>query len=176
MNACPIRPVARATLPRLPRRGRMAGTLATGTLALLCAAQLVACGGGEAGPAASRQETTSASAGLPDPLWRADGLALTTPAAARPQDPAARWSAERYASREQLAFEQLTAAPYTVIFDVDDEAAIEAALEAAARLREFSADSARLGVFVRSRQPALAVRLAERLTRELGWLNVFVVA
>jgi hypothetical protein len=124
--------------------------------------------------AASHDAT--ALAPLPPTLWRADGLAITTPVEARPADPAARWSAERYASREQLAYEQLTAGPYTVVLDADDDVALEEALEAAKLLRAFRADSARLGVFVRSRQPALAARLAERLSREQGWLNVFVVA
>lgn len=148
-------------------------------MAVLGLAQLTACGGGGDGEGVSiglpvHQKAIAAEA-PPPTLWGADGLALTTPPANRPENPSARWSGERYASREQLAFEQLTASIYTVILEVEDEAAVEAALDAAARLRGFSADSARLGVFVRSSRPALAADLAERLTREQGWPNVFVV-
>jgi hypothetical protein len=112
--------------------------------------------------------------GLPAPLWSADGRPLASPShpAARS---AAQWSGQRYATREQLAAEELLAAPYTIVIDADDEAAVESGLHLADTVHTYAGGKTTLGVFVRSRNPAQAARLAERLTHEQGWANVFVV-
>ena len=180
MNALPQSGDVRTFPPILARPRRRPAVSGKAVVVLLLAVQLAACGGGggddtTADRLAASGEPTAAGR-IPATLWGADGLALATPAEARPRDPAAHWSAERYATREQLALERLTAAPYTVILEANDEDAIETALAAAGRLRAFSPDAPRrLGLFVRSGQTALATQLAERLTREQGWLNVFVV-
>lgn len=108
-------------------------------------------------------------------LWSADGRARITLPEDWPADTAAHWSGQRYATRAQLDHELITAAPYTLVIDADDEAAVETGLQYADTVNAFAGGKALLGVFVRSRQPALAARLAERLTAEQGWANVFVV-
>jgi hypothetical protein len=127
-----------------------------------------------------RQRTAEEQAALAavttfNALWGEDGRARTSLPEDRPADPAARWSGERYATRAQLALQELAAAPYTMVIDADDEAAARQAFELADTMQAHGASKQHLGLFVRSRQPALAARLAERLTREQGWANVFVV-
>jgi hypothetical protein len=145
-------------------------------LALGCAAQLAACGGGgvaevratESQPASSHSSTVSA------PLWSPNGRAMTSPTSPSARS-SAQWSGQRYATREQLAHEELVAGPYTLVIDADDEAAVESGLQLADIVHTHAGGKATFGVFVRSRHPALAARLAERLTLEQGWANVFVV-
>jgi hypothetical protein len=108
-------------------------------------------------------------------LWGADGRARITLPEDWPLDTAAHWSGRRYATRAQLDHELTTASPYTLVIDADDEAALESGLQYAETVNMFAGGKAMLSVFLRSRQPALAARLAERLTAEQGWVNVFVV-
>jgi hypothetical protein len=184
MNALRTFLVGRAAVPHSPPARHTIAIPAAGWMALLCAAQLAACGGGGSGGSSEgvtltlRQHDAAAAeaAAQPPTLWRADGLALNTPPAARPSDPRRPLVGRALRDARAAGVRAATGRTVHVVLEVDDEAAVDAALYAAARLREFNADSARLGVFVRSRQPAMAARLAERLTREQGWLNVFVVA
>jgi hypothetical protein len=146
-------------------------------LVLGCATQLAACGGGatEAGATESQSRPDSARmATAPAPLWNADGSALSSPTSPLTRS-AAQWSGQRYATRDQLAHEELVAAPYTLVIDADDEAAVESGLQLADTVHAYAGGKTTLGVFVRSRNSALAARLAERLTLEQGWANVFVV-
>lgn len=118
--------------------------------------------------------TTPATKPLSE-LWTADGRARTTLPEDWPADPAARWSGQRYATWAQIDQELAIASAYTLLLDADDANAIETALQYAEAVHTFAGGKTLLGVFVRSRQPALAARLAERLTVEQGWNNVFVV-
>ena len=54
-------------------------------------------------------------------------------------------------------------------------AAVESGLQLAETAHTFAGGKTLMGVFVRSRHPALAARLAERLSFEQGWDHVFVV-
>jgi hypothetical protein len=111
---------------------------------------------------------------LPE-LWGSDGRARITLPEDWPADPAARWSGQRYATHEQLAHELNAAGPFAVVIDADDAAAVEAGLRYAEQVSAFAGGKELLGIFVRSRHPALAAHLAERLTAEQGWASVFVV-
>jgi hypothetical protein len=134
---------------------------------------------GETSTASVAPPPTAAAAAAPrkpiSELWNADGRARITLPEDWPADTAAHWSGQRYATRTQLDHEMTTVAPYTLVIDADDEAALETALQYAEAVNTFAGGKDLLGVFVRSRQPALAARLAERLTAEQGWAHVFVV-
>ncbi len=134
---------------------------------------------GETSTGSALTSSTAAAAAAPrkpiSELWNADGRARITLPEDWPADTAARWSGRRYATRAQLDHELTTASPYTLVIDADDEAALETGLQYADTVNTFAGGKALLGVFVRSCQPALAARLAERLTAEQGWVNVFVV-
>lgn len=134
---------------------------------------------GEASAAEPPSPSTVRRAVQPGPamreLWGPEGRALETLPEDWPADTAARWSGRRYATRAQLDHERTVAAPYTLVIDADDEAAVESGLQAAEAAHAFGGGKAQMGVFVRSRVPALAARLAERLTLEGGWSWVFVV-
>ncbi|MBI5716851.1 MAG: hypothetical protein HZC37_04095 [Burkholderiales bacterium] len=153
----------------------------TTLLALACAVLIIACGGSDPEvPVAQQQPVPAESAevpttALPESLWGAEGRAKGTLPEDRPAYTAAKWSSQRYATRAQLAAEELIAGPYTLVIDADDEAAVESGLQYADAVHTFAGGRELLGIFVRSRQPALAARLAERLTHEQGWANVFVV-
>ena len=146
-------------------------------LALGCATQLAACGGGatEMRATESRPRLDSARmATAPAPLWGAEGRPLMSPTSRQARS-AAQWSGQRYATRDQLAHEELVAGPYTLVIDADDEAAVESGLQLADTVHTYAGGKTTFGVFVRSSNPALAARLAERLTLEQGWASVFVV-
>jgi hypothetical protein len=145
-------------------------------LAIGCTVHLAACGGGatEARASESRPSDSPRVATAPTPLWSADGRPLMSPITAQDRTTAP-WSGHRYATRDQLAHEELMAGPYTLVIHADDEAAVESGLQLADTVHTYAGGKTTLGVFVRSRNPALAVRLAERLTHEQGWANVFVV-
>ena len=96
-------------------------------------------------------------------------------AESRPVSTAAERTALRYATAERVAIEELIAAPYTLVIDADDEAAVTSGLQLADTVHTFAGGKTAFGVYVRSRHPALAERLAERLTTEQGWEHVFVV-
>lgn len=129
-----------------------------------------------ANSAAITSATVVAAARKPiSELWSADGRARITLPEDWPADTVAYWSGQRYATRAQLDHELTTASPYTLVIDADDEAAVETGLQYADTVHAFAGGKALLRVFVRSRQPALAARLAERLTAEQGWAHVFVV-
>ena len=126
-------------------------------LALAASVQLVACGGGD--PAAAAHPVPMSTTATPAPA-----------AAAAQQRPAL-----RHATPERVAIEELIAAPYTLVIDADDEAGVDSGLQLADTVHTFAGGKSEIGVFVRSREPALAERLAERLVREQGWHHVFVV-
>jgi hypothetical protein len=108
-------------------------------------------------------------------LWTADGRARITLPEDWPADLAARWSGQRYATRAQLERELIEVLPYTLVIDADDENALHTGLQCAETVSTFAGGKDTVGVFVRSRHPAIAARLAERLVAEQGWINVFVV-
>jgi hypothetical protein len=141
-------------------------------LAITCSLELAACGGGVDALAAETPSSAAATTSALS-LWGADGRprAAADPAAST-ADPE---SGQRYATREQLAFEENVVAPYTLIIDADDEAAVASGLQLADTVHAHAGGKTLLGVFVRSPQPALAERLAARLAREQGWEHVFVV-
>jgi hypothetical protein len=112
---------------------------------------------------------------LPNGMWGADGHATDQPGTDRSTGIAAQRSGPRHVSREQLVTEELVAGPYTLVIDADDEAAVDSGLQLAEAVHTFAGGKTLLGVFVRSRHPALAARLAERLTFEQGWAHVFIV-
>jgi hypothetical protein len=157
-----------------------AARCAAAALAAGAALALAACGGDTAhaaGPTPAGQPLQGAArtTAAPESLWKADGSARVAATAQRPAERAYQWSGQRYATREQLAHEELVAAPYTLVIDADDEAAVQSGLVLAEAVHTYAGGKTQLGVFVRSRQPALAARLAERLTHEQGWDHVFVV-
>jgi len=123
-------------------------------LAFGCLLPVAACGGGDPAAAAHLMPMTAATA-------------PATGAAQRP--------ARRYATPQRVAIEELVAAPYTLVIDADDEAAVTSGLQLADTVHTFAGGKSQIGVFVRSRHPALAERLAERLSSEQGWDHVFVV-
>src|SRR5512134_2908931 len=131
-------------------------------LAVGCAIQLAACSGDNAAAFAVQS---------PHPLRSAAAAANAERAGAT----IAQQTARRYVSREQLAQEELLAAPYTLVIDADDEAALASGLQLAETVHTFAGSKTQLGIFVRSRDTALAERLADRLTLEQGWQHVFVV-
>jgi hypothetical protein len=120
------------------------------------AVQLTACGGGD--PSAT--DTTAA----PGPA-----IASTTGSGM------ARRPAPRHATLDQLAMEELLVAPYTLVLDIDDEAAAASALQHVEAVRAFGGNPSQLGIFVRSPHAALADRLATHLAIEQGFHRVFVV-
>jgi hypothetical protein len=126
-------------------------------LALAGSLQLAACGGGD--PAAAAHLMPMTPTATP-----------AATAAATPQRPAL-----RHATPERVAIEELVAAPYTLVIDADDEAAVASGLRLADTVHTFAGGKSQMGVFVRSREPALAERLAVRLMLEQGWEHVFVV-
>lgn len=128
------------------RRRALASTLLVG-----CAA-LAACGGSASGAADAVESGASAQS----------ALSIAPPLV-------------RYATRERVAYEELVAGPYTLVIDADDEAAVESGMQLAETVHTYTGGKTLLGIFVRSRDLALAVRLAERLTQEQGWEHVFVV-
>ena len=126
-------------------------------LALASCLQLVACSGGDLATAAHlmpMSTTTAAPAAV----------------AATPQRPAL-----RHATPGRVAIEERVASPYTLVIDADDEAAVVSGLRLADTVHTFVGGKSQMGVFVRSREPVLAERLAERLMLEQGWEHVFVV-
>jgi len=129
-------------------------------------------------PGETRSAPAAAAARAEKPLrelWTADGRARITLPEDWPADTAARWSGQRYATRAQLDRELIEALPYTLVIDADDENALQTGLQCAEAVGTFAGGKDSIGVFVRSRHPAIAARLAERLTAEQGWANVFVV-
>jgi len=179
--------------PSSPHRHRITSaaaacaTLAAATLATAFAVGLTACGGAGAESTASPSDSATLSTpeaiakpaapahAEPPALWSADGRSRTTPVAQRPADSAAHWPGQRYATQAQLERELLIALPFTMVIDADDEGAVESAMALGETLQTFGSDKTLLALFVRSRHPALAARLAERLTREQGWANVWVL-
>jgi hypothetical protein len=161
----------------IPRAARCA----LATLAAGAALALSACGGDTAHAASPSpagqplQGAARTTTAAPEPLWHADGSARIAATGKGPAERAYQWSRQRYATREQLAHEELVAAPYTLVIDADDEAAVQSGLALAEAVHTYAGGKTQFGVFVRSRQPALAARLAERLTHEQGWDHVFVV-
>lgn len=123
-------------------------------LALGCLLPVAACGGGDPAAAAHLMPMSAAAA----------------PVAAATQR-----RALRYATPERVALEELVAAPYTLVIDADDEAAVASGLQLADAVQTYAGGKAQIAVFARSRQQALAERLAERLAAEQGWDHVFVV-
>lgn len=143
---------------------------------------LSACGG--AGPSTAQTLESAAPAVLsaqaagavPPALWDASGQPLPTEAEDRPADPAAAWSGQRYATRAQLAHEELIASPYTVVVEVPNANAVDGALLLAEQVRVYhSGATERLGLFVRAASAADGARVANRLATEQGWKSVFVV-
>jgi hypothetical protein len=143
---------------------------------------LSACGGD--GPstaeslesAAPAARSAQAAGAVPPALWDSSGQPLPTEPEDRPADPAAAWSGQRYATRAQLAHEELISNPYTVVLDVPNANAVDGALLMAEQVRVYhSGATERLGVFVRAASAADGARVANRLVSEQGWKNVFVV-
>ena len=169
MNAHDSRVRGSATHRHAPARACSGLRTLAAAIALGCTVQLTACGGdaseaiGQSQPRQAHQDVARTMSVLPNELWDANGR--TASKGLRP----------RHATREQLATEELVAAPYTLVIDADDDAAVESGLQLAETAHTFAGGKALLGVFVRSRHPALAARLAERLSFEQGWDHVFVV-
>jgi len=131
-------------------------------LALAAALALAACGGSE----------ESQFDGLSAPLFDNNG----TPSAAATVAPAAlaqRTRASLYASTAQLEWQQLVAAPDTVLLDLDDLGSAEAALNLVTQVRAFRGTQG-LAWFVRGGGGDRAARLADRLADD-GLSPVFLV-
>lgn len=148
--------------------------MATALAAIGCALLLAACGGAEAQDGGAARTPAVPPAASPATLWDAEGRPKTTLPEDRPADSAAHWSGQRYATHAQLAHDELHMAPLTLVIDADDEAAVAGAMSLGEQLAAYGSDKSRLALFVRSKKPALAARLAEQLTAQ-GWANVFVV-
>lgn len=146
------------------------------------AALLGGCGGSGTSTAATLESAAPATAGaqaaseLPPALWDDSGQPLPTAAEDRPADAAAAWSGQRYATRAQLAHEELILSPFTVVLEVPNADAVGGALLLADQVRGYhSGATEHLGLFVRAASAADAARVANRLVAEQGWKNVFVV-
>jgi hypothetical protein len=109
------------------------------------------------------------------PLWNDGGDSRVTPQEDWPADTGAYWSGQRYVTREQFDLELTLAGPYSLVVRADDEAVIASAMQYAESVHTYAGGKELMGVFVRSRQPALAALVAERLTAEQGRAHVFVV-
>ena len=110
--------------------------------------------------AAPSARSAQAAGAVPPDLWDASGQPLPTAPEDRPADPAAAWSGQRYATRAQLAHEELIASTQTVVIEVPNANAVDRALQAAEQLRTYhSGSTKRLGVFVRAMSAADADEL-----------------
>lgn len=141
-------------------------------LALSFVAALSACGGG--GPiAAQRAETRAAAPAASEPLFDERGDARLSPMSLMPADTTARSRSGLYATRAQLAWEELTASTSTVLLDVDALGSTLAAVQLAEQVRGWR-DTRGLAFFVRARNPVDAATVANLLT-DAGFAPVFVV-
>jgi len=169
MNAHDSRARGSVTHRQAPGRARSGAWTLSAAIALGSVVQLTACDGdaseaiGQSQARPAHQNVARTMSVLANELWDANGRTVS------------KGLGPRHATREQLATEELVAAPYTLVIDADDEAAVESGLQLAETAHTFAGGKALLGVFVRSRHPALAARLAERLSFEQGWDHVFVV-
>lgn len=143
---------------------------ATASLAL--AAALVACGGGDP-PASARADGAAAAAVAPAPLFDAQGHARPTPRALQPAATAARTRTGLYATREQLAREELTAGPSTILIDVDANGSADNAVRLAEQVR-FWRGTQGLAFYVRGRDAAAVAEVVNRLS-DAGFGTVFAV-
>ncbi len=134
----------------------------TGLAALAAALVLAACGGAE----------ESAYSGLSAPLFDDEGQP-TAAAMVAPPEALLRTRAGLYASAAQLDWQQLVAAPSTVVLDLDSLGSPEAGLAQAEQLRG-QRGSEGLAWFVRGGRGAQAVELADRLDAS-GIAPVFLV-
>ncbi|MBK7063330.1 MAG: hypothetical protein IPI03_03745 [Rubrivivax sp.] len=123
--------------------------------------------------AAPSARSAQAAGAVPPDLWDASGQPLPTAPEDRPADPAAAWSGQRYATRAQLAHEELIASTQTVVIEVPNANAVDRALQAAEQLRTYhSGSTKRLGVFVRAMSAADADELDQRLRGDVVWIAV----
>lgn len=162
----PARPFVR---PFVRRFARPFPRLAAAALLAAASATLAACGGGPV--EAPRDGGLVASA--PPPLFDERGRAHLSPSAAVPADPAVRTRAGLYATRAQLAWEELVAAACTVVIDVDALGSTAAALQLAEQVRYWR-DTRGLSFFVRARDPLATARAANALS-DAGFAPVFAV-
>lgn len=159
----------------MPGHSTSAWVLAS-ALGLGCAT-LAACGDGAADVCASESQSgpdRASVATAPAAPRSADSRPLNS-LTSRQARSAAQWPGQRYVTRDQLAHEELVAGPYTLVVDADGEAAVETGFQLADTVHTYAGGKSTFSVFVRSPDPALAARLAERLRLEQGWANVFVV-
>ena len=158
------------------------GTAIHSALAVVLAAALSGCGGGDSQTSlhvASPAPGGAAAVAAAPPLFDDDGRPRLTEPRLRPTDASARTHRGLYASREQLEWQQLIAGPYTVLVDVDVPGSVEAALQLAAQAQSrpdmgSSAQRQSLAFFVQAREPARAAAVADRLSAS-GLEAVFVV-
>ncbi len=135
------------------------------------------CGGQDEGGAQPATPTSEGVARVqataPEPLFGPDGQ----PAAGARRPPRlGLWMhrAGLYATQEQLAWELLTVAPYTVTVDVQRHASAEAAVADTLRAFRWSTDGVRAGFYVVSSDASTAVTVADALS-DGGIPLVFVV-
>lgn len=97
-------------------------------------------------------------------------------AAAAPASAATGARTVRYVSRDQLALELDMLGPLALVLSVPHAHAVESAVDAADRIREYSGQSERLSIFVDAHDPVGdGATVATRLQRDQGWAHVFVV-
>jgi hypothetical protein len=143
--------------------------LAAAAVLAAASSTLAACGGAPDDPA--RPHATAVAA--PPPLFDERRQPHLTPPALVPVDPAARTRSGLYATREQLAWEELVAATCTVVIDVDAVGSPAAAFLLAEQVRWWR-DTRGLSFFVRSRDPLATARTADALS-DAGFAPVFAV-
>jgi hypothetical protein len=146
--------------PRAAARHHMA--------ALALAVALAACGGGtlpaRSDTAAAPQDVTSLFDERGQP--RLSSLHLV------PADTAARTRSGLYATRAQFEWEELIAAPYTVLIDVD-QMGVAGAVLLAEQVRGLR-DTRGLAFFVRAGDPVIAAQVVNTLA-DAGFAPVFMV-
>lgn len=139
---------------------------------------LTACGGGSsssgAGDASARRgEAQSAVPQALQPLFDQRGQPLLSPAELVPADTSARTRNGLYATVAQLEWEELTAAPYTVLLDVDAVGTVANTVQLAEVVRGWR-DTRGLSFFVRAKNPLDAAAVVNILA-DAGFAPVFMV-
>lgn len=140
---------------------------------LACSASLSACGGGSSGDAPPIAVTAASGASAEPELFDAQGRALPAPPARVPADTRARTRNGLYATRAQLAWQELVAMPSTILIDVDANGSVENAVRLAEQVR-FWRGTQGLAFYVRGRDAVAVAEVVNRLS-DAGFGTVFAV-